>query len=46
MQIGPHDIKIEFVNELTPQEAVNFLNIELSQWNKLALDTIKQIRIE
>lgn len=46
MSFGSHDINIEFVKDLTPQEAVKFLDTELNQWNKLALDTIKQIKIE
>lgn len=45
-KFGSHNINIEFIKDLTPQEAVNFLNNELNQWNKLTLNTIKQINIE
>lgn len=43
---GNSNIKIEFIEDMTPLQAAEFLVKELKQWNKLALSDLKRITIE
>ena len=43
---GTSNIKIEFTEDMTPIQAVEFLVKELKQWNNLALSDLKKITIE
>jgi len=43
---GTSNIKIEFTEDMTPNEAAEFLVKELKQWNNLALSDLKRITIE
>lgn len=46
MSHGSSNIKIEFSEDMTPNEAAEFLVKELKQWNSISLRSLKKITIE